>query len=198
MAIYLTADWHLGDPRMEILNRPFPSAGKCLGTLLGNFNKQVKKDDSLIIVGDVCYDKAYLPTLDLFNGQKTLIRGNHDKQFTDTELRKYFDVILPEGEGLVLTVGDPVIRCLATHYPTRGKEDYFNLVGHIHACWRHQLNMLNVGVDANHFLPVPLSSIPKEVKAITSFYDEDVWVAYNDINQKFQGLRGKEGSYLKI
>jgi len=34
------------------------------------------------------------------------------------------------------------------HYPTNGKSDIFNVVGHIHGTWKVQRNMVNVGVDA--------------------------------------------------
>jgi hypothetical protein len=57
--------------------------------------------------------------------------------------------------------------------------------------------MLNIGVDVHHFRPVNLDSIPFHLTAISEYYDEDVWVAYNEINQRYRGKRGKEGSYFK-
>ena len=83
------------------------------------------------------------------------------------------------------------------YYPTMGRKDRFNLVGHIHAAWKYQLNSMNVGVDANHFAPIDLASIPFHYGAITKFYDEDVWAAYNELNAKWVGIRGKKGSYFK-
>ena len=86
------------------------------------------------------------------------------------------------------------IECYATHYPTRGKWNEFNLVGHIHSAWKYQLNMFNIGVDANHFYPVDLETVPFHISAISGFYDQDVWVAYNEINKFYENKRGKSGS----
>lgn len=202
MAIYLTADWHLGDTRMEILGRPFKSTDHQSRCLLRNFNQIITPEDTLIIVGDVCVAPAYLPEIAKFNGKKTLIRGNHDRPFTDEQLSHYFDSIIPEDESLWAQVCSPGIpggslRCCIQHYPTQGVPEEFNLVGHIHAAWKYQLNMMNVGIDANHFKPVDMDSIPNHLKAITEVYDEDVWVAYNKINTVYRDKRGKKSSYVR-
>ena len=74
--------------------------------------------------------------------------------------------------------------------------DCYNLVGHIHQAWKHQLNMLNVGVDVHNYRPVSFEKIPFYLKAITNYYDQDVWVAYNPINLKYLGSSGKKGTYF--
>jgi hypothetical protein len=89
------------------------------------------------------------------------------------------------------------IKCYATHYPTQGRKDRFNLVGHIHGGWKYCLNSLNIGVDVHHFRPVNLKSIPFHYKAICEYYDEDMWAAYNDINAAYIGKRGKKGTYFR-
>ena len=56
---------------------------------------------------------------------------------------------------------------------------------------------MNVGVDANHFVPHNLDeAIPFFLKAISEFYDEDVWAAYNAANSPYVGIRGKKGVYF--
>jgi len=58
--------------------------------------------------------------------------------------------------------------------------------------------MFNVGVDVNSFYPVALTRIPFHVGAVTNFYDDDAWVAYNEANSKYyHNGRGKVGSYFK-
>ena len=57
--------------------------------------------------------------------------------------------------------------------------------------------MFNVGVDVNHFRPVNVTSISFHFNAISKFYDDDVWIAYNEINSQFIGKRGKKGSYFR-
>ena len=196
MKTWLTADWHLGENRLSIMGRPFATDIENVETLIANHNALVKPEDIVLVVGDVCYQQKpkYLSCVSRFNGHKKLIRGNHDRVFTDTQLAPYFETIVAEGEGLNITSADR--NCFVTHYPTCGVTDRFNLVGHIHAAWKYQLNMFNVGVDANHFRPVDLESIPFHMDAITKFYDQDVWVAYATANASYVGKRGKAGSYF--
>lgn len=196
MAVFLTADWHLGEDRFELMGRPFQTVDQMVNTLIANHNTVVAKDDIVYMVGDVCYQKTpeFLDRVALFNGKKTLIRGNHDRGITDEQFKKYFKVIVPEGMGLDLEIDG--IKCYVTHYPTHGKQDRFNLVGHIHAAWKYQLNSLNIGVDVHNFRPVNLNTIPFHYKAVCEFYDDDVWVGYDPINFIYKNKRGKKGSYF--
>ncbi len=56
--------------------------------------------------------------------------------------------------------------------------------------------MFNVGVDVKHYYPVDTEKIPFHLKAIKEFYDADVWVAYNELNESYKDTRGKKGSYF--
>jgi calcineurin-like phosphoesterase family protein len=147
---WITADWHLGESRLDLLLRPFSDTMAMGDALIGNHNALVSDDDTVIVAGDVCYQKApeFLNFVARFKGKKILLRGNHDRVFTDEQLKPYFERIIPEGLGIELEVEG--IPCYATHYPTRGRADRFNLVGHIHAAWKYQLNTFNIGVDTNH------------------------------------------------
>lgn len=196
MAIFITADHHLGEDRFELMGRPFKTTEEMTHTLVTNHNNVVDKGDTVYMVGDVCYQKApeFLDRVALFNGKKTLIRGNHDRGITDAQFKKYFEHVVPEGMGIDLEVDG--IKCFATHYPTHGKQDRFNLVGHIHAAWKYQLNMLNIGIDVHHFRPVNLNKIPFHFKAVCEYYDDDVWVGYDGINFSYRNHRGKKGSYF--
>jgi len=196
MSKFVTADTHFGETRMQILGRPFTSRDDMIKKLVSLYNSVVGKNDEVFIVGDVCYkDKSLLHIVKKLNGHKTLIRGNHDSIFTDDELLGVFDDVIKDGGGINLKIDG--IPCYITHYPTRGKQNRFNLVGHIHSAWKYQLNMFNIGIDCNCFLPVNLNTIPFHLEAISKFYDDDVWVAYNEINKKYFGERGKDGSYFK-
>jgi calcineurin-like phosphoesterase family protein len=194
---FITADHHLGETRFELMGRPFSTKQQHINHLIAEHNMMVHKDDLVYMVGDVCYQKSpeSLPLVEKFNGHKILFRGNHDRVFTDEQLKPYFDLIIPEGEGMDIEVEG--IPCYVTHYPTQGKKDRFNLVGHIHSAFKYQLNCFNVGVDVNHFRPVNLNKIPFHYKAICEFYDDDVWVGYNEINSVYRGKRGKKGTYLQ-
>jgi len=195
MARWITADWHLGEDRFDLMGRPFRTIDEMIDTLTANHNNLVYPDDEVFVVGDVCYQKRpeYLCRVADFHGKKTLIRGNHDRVISDEEFLKYFDRVIPEGSGIDMDIEG--IPCYLTHYPTTSKQERFNLVGHVHGAYKYQLNMLNVGVDVHHFRPVNLKTIPFHFKAICEYYDQDVWVAYNPINEIYKGLRGKNSSY---
>lgn len=195
---FITADWHLGEDRFKIMCREgFDDAQEMVDELQERHNMLVAPEDTVYVVGDAVSLNApeFLSQIDNFNGSKILFRGNHDRQFDDEELSDYFDEIIPEGDGLMVEVGGH--KCWITHYPTQSKVEFFNLVGHIHSAWKVQLNSLNVGVDVNHYYPYNLDEdIPFYIKAVTEFYDEDVWVAYHRSNASYKGIRGKEGRYL--
>lgn len=196
---WFTADYHLGEERFDLLQRPFKNPHEQSAILIKNHNSVVNNDDFVYVLGDVLYREAdpkiWLPTLDLMNGRKILVRGNHDRPFTDEQFQPHFEKIIPEGDGIELAVGD--IDCYLTHYPTRGREDRFNLVGHVHSAWKYQLNMMNVGIDTNHFRPVSPEEILLIYRIICNFSDEDIWVGYNNINMNFRSLRGKTTQYFQ-
>src|SRR5512137_705462 len=80
MKVWLTADWHLGEDRMELMGRPFGSPTEHITHLLCEHNKLVKDDDLVFVLGDVCYQKTpeRLKHVQAFAGRKILVRGNHD------------------------------------------------------------------------------------------------------------------------
>ena len=80
MKTWLTADWHLGETRFELMGRPFKTTDEHNATIIERHNSLVQPDDVVIVVGDAVYQKApeYLPLVAKLNGKKVLIRGNHD------------------------------------------------------------------------------------------------------------------------
>jgi calcineurin-like phosphoesterase family protein len=199
MKTWLVSDWHLGEDRFEIMQRPFTDVHQHVQVLAQNHNAIVQPEDRVFVVGDALYQKCADPSFFLdqirhFNGRKTLIRGNHDRPFTDEQFAPYFEQIVPEGEGVELEIEG--IQCYLTHYPTLGRNDRFNLVGHIHGIWKMQLNSLNIGVDVHHFRPTDAATIPFYHKAICEFYDHDAWAGYQPCNEEFRGKRGKQSTYF--
>jgi calcineurin-like phosphoesterase family protein len=193
--LWLTADWHLGENRFEIMQRPFKTVAEHIDTLVERHNSLVKPEDEVIVAGDAVYQKApeYVEHLSRFNGRKTLIRGNHDRVIDDDTFAKYFDIIVEEGAGIPIEAGG--IPCWVTHYPSQGRQDMFNLVGHIHGAWKYQLNMFNIGVDANHFFPVSSEKIKFHFDAVVNYYDGDIWIGYSPINSFYYGKRGNSTFY---
>jgi calcineurin-like phosphoesterase family protein len=198
MKTFFTADWHLGEDRLELLQRPFKSIDEHIDALVERHNSVVKPEDEVFVVGDAVYRKSpeYVDHISRFNGKKTLIRGNHDELIDNATFLKYFDAVIDHGHGLEMYIYG--IPCWITHYPSQGKKDMFNLVGHIHSAWKYQLNMFNVGVDVNHFFPVPAEKIKFHFDAVVNYYDGDIWIAYSEINSVYCGKRGKSSFYFKL
>lgn len=60
--------------------------------LVEQWNSVVSKKDLTWVLGDVCFDKAFLPYLKKMNGSKHLVLGNHD-EFSIEHYSKYFNKI---------------------------------------------------------------------------------------------------------
>lgn len=198
MNTWLVADWHLGEDRFDIMQRPFTDAQEHVDVMVANHNALVKPDDFVYVNGDVLYQKAnpavYMPQIARFNGHKVLLRGNHDRVFCNDAFSPYFDEIHAEGVGVDVELDG--LPCHLVHYPTLAVKDRFNIVGHIHSAWKFQLNSLNIGVDVHHFHPVNANKLSFFLKAISEFYDYDVWAAYNEANQSHWATRGKKETYF--
>lgn len=194
--LWFTSDWHLGEDRFAIMDRPFTNTDEHIDFLVEQHNKLVAPEDTVWNLGDICYQNhpEYLNHVARFNGTKHMVRGNHDRVFTDEQLLQYFETVVPEGQGVDMNVEG--VDCYLNHYPTLGKQDKFNLSGHIHGGWKLQLNMVNVGVDVHHFRPIPATAVPFYLKAIQEFYDFDMWAAYDPINASYEATRGKKSYYF--
>lgn len=203
MATFLVSDWHIGETRWDIMGRPFDTGNPeqdiqtHIDTMVANHNKLVKPDDLVYVNGDVLYQKAdpkFLEQIARFNGNKILTRGNHDRPFTDEQFKPYFKEIYPEGVGIEVDLAG--VPCYVQHYPSKARADKFSLIGHVHGAFKVQLNMLNVGVDCHHFYPVPEEKVGFFFNAIVNYYDLDCWAAYNEVNEIYRGIRGKQSTYL--
>jgi calcineurin-like phosphoesterase family protein len=214
--VWFTGDYHLGDPRLEMLQRPFTSVDEHAETLLRLHNEVVSPEDTVVNVGDIVAKNAsspqnWLECIEEFNGRKIIIRGNHDAQFEDSQLEEHFDEVVDEGKRLLglynldegkmidtdggLLPPSGTLPICITHYPTRSLPEFYNIVGHIHSSWKVQKNMLNVGVDVCHFRPMPEDRIGFYHAAVTDFYDDDVWCACHFANDPYNDSRGKDGTY---
>lgn len=196
MNTWFTSDWHIGDTRVNMLRRPFINEDEMFFKLKDEHNKLVHPNDTVYVLGDVCFRKAkhVLSAVKDFNGKKILVRGNHDRDTSDEEFLVYFDQVIAEGEGLEIEYKN--INFYLTHYPTTTRQDIFNLVGHIHDAWKFQPNMINVGVDVNHFRPVNADEIIYFYNAIMTHFDQDIWSAYLPQNTTHFEQRGKKTSYF--
>jgi calcineurin-like phosphoesterase family protein len=194
---YFTSDWHFGDERMELLGRPFANAKEAQEAVLAPL-RELSPTDDLYVVGDAAVDEKWLEAIKTVHCRKHLIRGNYDR-LSNEVYWQYFNTVI---DSTMLSLTDPTgesepIWAHLVHYPTKSSPNCFNIVGHIHGCWKVQKNMLNVSIDAHFFRPVPVAKVFFYLRSICKFYDQDVWCANHEANVA-HAERGKPGTYWEL
>ena len=170
---YFTSDTHFGDTRLDLFHRDMLGLSpNQMDILIISKLSKLTKNDTLYHLGDVALSEQSLLYINNIKCKKVLIRGNYDQEdkINQDLLNECFSEIYDE---LDITIQG--INFYLNHYPSKCKEDKFNLTGHIHGLWRVQRNMINVGCDIWHFEPVSEDKIIFTHTAIKKYYDENVF-----------------------
>lgn len=195
--IFFTSDLHFGHSKcIEYCSRPFNSVEDMTLKLIRNWNKVVKENDLVYVLGDF---SMYLTKPQLreivskLNGTKILVRGNHDMSPSEM-LNIGFHAVVENAE--IVIAGE---RVLLSHYPYK-RPWYFTLFydilhkinsrkffrprkfvkqlkdkgmwllhGHTHSKTKvvyKGKNMIHVGVDAWDFTPVCIQRIGQIITEI--------------------------------
>ena len=192
---FFISDLHFEDDRLNLYGRDlmFKTEKEVDDYIIVKWNETVGKDDLVIVLGDVSMTRDGLDKLKQCNGTKWLVKGNYDKsvedggtakyEINDKILSKYFSKIVDDME---LEIGGE--KVYLNHFPTNAKENLFNIVGHIHGTWKVQRNMVNVGCDAWHFVPVSEELIKFQMNGIRKFYDQNVYAG--ELNSNINNRKG--------
>ncbi len=189
MNIFFTSDEHYGHKNiLTYCNRPFSSTDEMREVFIKNHNAVVKSEDEVWHLGDFTFKNSHPQDgveaiLTRLNGKHRLIIGNHDncwpkhKQATQ-QLYNYYKAGFYEvtqikrqnfpGLGEVLLTHLPIVSLsyddryqefapTATVYEDL-KIDWI-IHGHVHGHWKIKDRMINVGVDAWNYCPVPLEEL---------------------------------------
>ena len=136
---YFTSDLHFGHGNIiKLCNRPFADVESMDSALIENWNKKVKKNDTVYVLGDIVWDKKLVGYyMERLAGTKILIAGNHDSTWVRRdECKAYFEKTLPYLEAHLN--GHPITMC---HYPMLewassreelGRKLGYHIHGHIH------------------------------------------------------------------
>lgn len=175
MTDFFTSDHHFYHRNIiDYCVRPFKVVKDMNEFMIERWNSRVTARDTVYHLGD--FGLSGISNLHLIlerlNGNKVLIRGNHDS-CTRTAYRdrigflEVYDQLEVHGFKLC-------------HYPMVGdteREDRFVgkrpkiegkdwlLCGHVHDLWRISGRQLNVGVDVNDYYPLSLEQIKQEIEA---------------------------------
>lgn len=134
--------------------------------IINNWNKTVKKQDTIFILGDITLDNPTIISeiLPKLKGSKIIIGGNHDTKRCCNEFVK---------------LGIPVLGCLdykefvLTHIPIRHEETMYdcvaNIHGHIHIMRTRDIHLYgqkyyNVNCEFHNYTPVSLDTIREHYK----------------------------------
>lgn len=155
---FYIADWHYGHANcIHFDNRPFTSVEQMNEALVENWNDAVGKGDIVYILGDMFWCKATeaIPVLNKLNGQKILIKGNHDRCHDSTFTNKFAKITE------YLEVEDDGRKVVLCHYPIPCYKNHFygwyHLYGHVHTSF--EWNMM----EHNRYLMKELYDRPCEM-----------------------------------
>ena len=131
---FYISDWHYGhDNIIAFDNRPFKNVDEMNKVLVENWNSVVSSGDIVYVLGDMfwCNLNISLPILNGLNGQKFLIKGNHDRCNDSRFLKKFVKVTE------YLEVDDDGRKIVLCHYPIPCFKNHFygwyHLYGHVHS-----------------------------------------------------------------
>ena len=96
-SVFLVSDTHFGHAGVCRFTRkdgvtklrPWDNADEMDEAMVTAWNQRVRPTDKVYHLGDVVINRRAMKTLSRLNGDKVLIRGNHDI-FPDAEYRQYF------------------------------------------------------------------------------------------------------------
>lgn len=142
-------------------NRPFKDVEEMNSELIRRWNDVVSDGDLVYILGDMfwCVPKKAMPIMEQLNGQKILVKGNHDR-WHDSKFDKMFvkidEYIETEDNGKKIVLCHYPIPCFKNHF-----YGWTHLYGHVHnsfewnimehqrflmeELYTRQCNMINVG-----------------------------------------------------
>lgn len=157
MSTFFISDLHLGHKNMAI-RRGFEDEMQMNGHIVSCWNQVVKKKDLVIILGDVTMEKtAYYPILNILNGLKTVVLGNHDEPNHVKELLKYVNKVA----GMI----DYKKEYILTHCPIHPSQlDYrysYNIHGHVHTNSIADPRYINVSAEVIDYTPKTLEQLIK-------------------------------------
>jgi calcineurin-like phosphoesterase family protein len=126
MKIYLVSDTHLNHANMTTYCQRPPDFTE---QIIKNWQNIVKPEDTVIHLGDVLIGKKSEWIMPSLPGRKILIRGNHDRQWSNTRwMQAGFDFVC---DGLAFR------QCWLTHEPADALPagTNLNIHGHLHNIW---------------------------------------------------------------
>ena len=155
MSVWFTSDHHFNHLNIiQYCNRPFSSVEQMNEKMIEKWNKKIGPNDTVYVIGDFFLGdpNSGAKICSRLNGQKILVRGNHDKskpqmlQSGFFEVHNSFCVTLSNGLNILLR-HKPVEKIDVAKFCAQ-------IHGHVHSGQKMLEQKINVCVDLWDFEPV--------------------------------------------
>ena len=159
--VYFTSDWHLNHKNIPKYRKEFKTVQENNNHFIEEFNKVVKKNDTVFFLGDIAFDDDAIELLKKlrFCRKKVLYLGNHDYVSTD-KLLEVFDEI----HGLKGYKNFWISHCPIHPQEMRGKKG--NIHGHLHTEILEDIKYFDVSPDKNNMTLVDFEDIKEYFNGI--------------------------------
>lgn len=162
MTIFLISDTHFNHKNIiKYCNRPYWSVQEMNSELIKNWNRVVKKQDTVFFLGDFSLGHEF-SYFSLLNGHIFFVKGNHDQEKVAGN-QTYEHIVLEYNGWQFYLVHDP--KDIPSEFPGWG------LTGHVHnnhgAFINPETMNVNVSVEMINYTPIKLSEIVKKIKENT-------------------------------
>ncbi len=160
---WFISDTHFGHKNViEYSKRPFKSVKQMDDTMIARWNRNVKENDDVFMLGDFgLAGTGYLTdVLHSLNGNKILIRGNHDGS-PDKMKRIGFEAVVEEA---MIYIDGYEVRL--SHYPNPFENEMLRLHGHIHELGKPFFDngQMCMCVELWNYTPVSEKTVQKMIK----------------------------------
>ena len=169
-AVFLVSDTHFGHTGVcRFLRedgtklRPWDDPEAMDEAMVKTWNETVRPNDKVYHLGDVVINRRALKTLGRLNGDKVLIRGNHDI-FRDTEYREYFREL-----RAYHVMNGMILSHIPIHEESLGRFGT-NIHGHLHSNRVKKDGVIDpryhcVCVEQTDFRPILFEDVIKRIEA---------------------------------
>ena len=170
-AVFLVSDTHFGHAGVCHFTRndgvtklrPWDNADDMDEEMVRRWNDRVRPNDKVYHLGDVVINRKALGIMRRLNGDKVLIRGNHDI-FRDVEYREHFREL-----RAYHVMNGMILSHIPIHEESLGRFGV-NIHGHLHAYRVMKAEMIDtryhcVCVEQTDFTPILFEDVIKRIEA---------------------------------
>lgn len=179
--VWFASDYHFCHGNIiKYDKRPFANSQEMDSTLIENWNELVGVNDTVIYIGDLCFDRsggAAKAIVDQLNGKIHFVLGNHDNEKDIRKLGR-FETVSDYINLSVLDTDNPrkYQGIMIMHYPIlswdKAHHGEYMLHGHCHGSlmndpeysWYYERKVLDVSCNMTNYKPISYVEIKEIMK----------------------------------